>query len=69
MKSIHKSHKAGIQWADEETVKNGYTHMIITEFESVAHRDYYAKTDPVHQSLGGSLPPFVKGLQVLDIDA
>jgi hypothetical protein len=43
--------------------------MIITEFESVAHRDYYAKKDPAHMLLATSLPPFVKGLQVLDIAA
>lgn len=50
-----------------EPLKNGYTHMVVTEFDTMAHRDYYAKTDPLHLSLGASLPPFVKGLQVLDI--
>ncbi|KFY89897.1 hypothetical protein V498_06286 [Pseudogymnoascus sp. VKM F-4517 (FW-2822)] len=52
-----------------EGMQNGYTHMIITEFETVAHRDYYAKGDPAHMLLATSLPPFVKGLQVLDIAA
>lgn len=42
--------------------------MVITEFESTADRDYYATKDPVHLALGAGLPPFVAGLQVLDIE-
>jgi hypothetical protein len=43
--------------------------MIISEFESVAHRDYYSLKDPVHLALGNGLPPFIAALQVLDIEA
>jgi hypothetical protein len=43
--------------------------MIVTVFETVKHRDYYAKTDPAHLALGGGLGPVLGGLQVLDIDA
>jgi hypothetical protein len=43
--------------------------MVVSEFESVADRDYYSLKDPVHLSLGGGLPPFIAALQVLDIEA
>lgn len=43
--------------------------MIITVFETVEHRDYYAKSDPAHLALGGGLGRVLEGLQVLDIDA
>ncbi len=43
--------------------------MIVTEFESVAHRDYYSLQDPVHLALAAGLPPFIAALQVLDIEA
>ncbi|EXJ93414.1 hypothetical protein A1O1_01806 [Capronia coronata CBS 617.96] len=52
-----------------EGLQNGYTHMIITVFESVEDRNYYAKSDPAHLAVGAALVPLVKGLQVLDIDA
>ncbi|EEU38104.1 uncharacterized protein NECHADRAFT_48057, partial [Fusarium vanettenii 77-13-4] len=52
-----------------EGLQNGFTHMIVTEFETVAHRDYYAKSDPAHLAVGGSLGPVLEGLQVLDIDS
>ncbi|KAM0543279.1 hypothetical protein ACHAPJ_012363 [Fusarium lateritium] len=52
-----------------EGLQNGFTHMIITTFESVEHRDYYAKSDPAHLSLGAGLGPVLHGLQVLDIEA
>ena len=42
--------------------------MIITEFESVKDRNYYETKDPVYLALGAGLPPFVVGLQVLDIE-
>ena len=42
--------------------------MVVTEFDSVADRDYYATKDPVHLALGAGLPLFVAGLQVLDIE-
>ncbi|KAI1371670.1 hypothetical protein F4677DRAFT_287493 [Hypoxylon crocopeplum] len=51
-----------------EGLQNGFTHMIITVFETAAHRDYYAKSDPAHLAVAAGLGPFVKGLQVLDID-
>lgn len=43
--------------------------MIIIFFESVEHRDYYAKSDPAHLALVASLSPVLDGLQVLDIEA
>ena len=43
--------------------------MIVTEFESAADRDYYATKDPAHLSVAADLPPLLKALQVLDIDA
>jgi len=43
--------------------------MIVSEFESVADRDYYSLKDPVHLALASGLPPFIAGLQVLDIEA
>ncbi|KAH6986949.1 hypothetical protein EDB80DRAFT_731181 [Ilyonectria destructans] len=52
-----------------EGLQNGFTHMIITVFETAKHRDYYAKSDPVHLALGGGLGAVLEGLQVLDIDA
>ncbi|KAM0415793.1 hypothetical protein ACHAPT_013254 [Fusarium lateritium] len=52
-----------------EGLQNGFTHMIVTEFETIAHRDYYAKSDPAHLAVGASLGPVLEGLQVLDIDA
>ncbi|KAH6982455.1 hypothetical protein EDB80DRAFT_882783 [Ilyonectria destructans] len=52
-----------------EGLQNGFTHMIVTVFESAEHRDYYAKSDPVHLALGGGLGPVLEGLQVLDINA
>lgn len=42
--------------------------MIITTFESIGHRNYYAKSDPAHLALGAGLGPVLEGLQVLDID-
>ncbi|KAH8684082.1 hypothetical protein BGZ61DRAFT_59889 [Ilyonectria robusta] len=52
-----------------EGLQNGFTHMIITVFETAEHRDYYAKSDPAHLALGGGLGPVLEGIQVLDIDA
>ncbi|KAH8790658.1 hypothetical protein BGZ57DRAFT_949275 [Hyaloscypha finlandica] len=51
-----------------EGLQNGYTHMVISEFDSVADRDYYSMKDPVHMAVGGGLPPFIAALQVLDIE-
>lgn len=51
------------------TEKNGYTHMVVSEFGSAADRDYYALKDPVHLALAGGLPPFIAALQVLDIES
>ncbi|KAG9228826.1 hypothetical protein BJ875DRAFT_388593 [Amylocarpus encephaloides] len=51
-----------------EGFQNGFTHMVVTEFDSIADRDYYATKDPIHLALGAGLPPFVAGLQVLDIE-
>jgi hypothetical protein len=42
--------------------------MVVSEFDSVADRDYYSLKDPVHKALGGGLPPFIAALQVLDIE-
>ncbi|KPM38219.1 hypothetical protein AK830_g8344 [Neonectria ditissima] len=52
-----------------EGLQNGFTHMIVTVFETAEHRDYYAKSDPAHLALGGGLGSVLEGLQVLDIDA
>ncbi|KAH8661796.1 hypothetical protein BGZ61DRAFT_463671 [Ilyonectria robusta] len=52
-----------------EGLQNGFTHMIVTVFETAEHRDYYAKSDPAHLALGGGLGLVLEGLQVLDIDA
>ncbi len=49
-------------------LQNGFSHMMITKFESVAHRDYYAKTDPAHLAIVQMITPYLKGLQVLDIN-
>lgn len=46
--------------------QGGITHAFIVEFESVAHRDYYAKTDPDHLAFGASLIPIVDKVQVID---
>jgi hypothetical protein len=42
--------------------------MVVTELDSIADRDYYSTEDPVHLALASGLPPFVAGLQVLDIE-
>ncbi|KAM0266195.1 hypothetical protein ACHAPA_007196 [Fusarium lateritium] len=52
-----------------EGLQNGFTHMIITAFESTEHRDYYAKSDPAHLTLSAGIRPVLEGIQVLDIDA
>ena len=41
--------------------------MVVTEFDSIVDRDCYATKDPIHLALGAGLPPFVAGLQVLDL--
>jgi hypothetical protein len=42
--------------------------MVVAEFDNIADRDYYSTKDPVHLALASGLPPFVAGLQVLDIE-
>ncbi|KAG6002561.1 hypothetical protein E4U54_000850 [Claviceps lovelessii] len=32
-----------------ENLQNGFTHVFVTEFASVADRDYYVKEDEVHR--------------------
>ncbi|EHK21793.1 uncharacterized protein TRIVIDRAFT_53297 [Trichoderma virens Gv29-8] len=36
-----------------EGMQNGFTHMFITEFSSVADRDYYVKKDKAHHDFIG----------------
>ncbi|KAJ5855246.1 hypothetical protein N7455_009194 [Penicillium solitum] len=56
----------GGQDCSVEGIQGGITHAFIVEFESVAHRDYYAKTDPGHLAFGASLIPIVDKVQVID---
>jgi hypothetical protein len=43
--------------------------MMVAVFETAEHLKYYAKSDPAHHAVVGSLLPIVEGMQVLDIDA
>ncbi|KAH8593131.1 hypothetical protein B0O99DRAFT_743130 [Bisporella sp. PMI_857] len=67
-KNYIKSIRLGRDNSPEE-LQNGYTHMVVSEFESAADRDYYSLKDPIHLALGAGLPPFIAALQVLDIEA
>lgn len=46
--------------------QGGITHAFVVEFASVADRDYYVASDPVHQEFVKSLDGLVERAQVVD---
>ncbi|KAJ5292098.1 hypothetical protein N7478_001349 [Penicillium angulare] len=51
-----------------EGMQDGITHVFVVEFESTAHRDYYAKEDAGHLAFGASLGPLLDKAQVVDFE-
>ncbi|RJE22164.1 Dabb, partial [Aspergillus sclerotialis] len=45
---------------------NGITHGFVVEFENSEDRDYYVKSDPVHQAFVKSLDGIIQKVQVID---
>ena len=48
------------------SIKNGFTHAFVVEFESEDDRDFYVKKDEAHLAFMKSLDGLVDGAQILD---
>ena len=51
------------------SVKNGFTHAFVVEFENEGDRDFYVKHDEAHLAFVASLEGLVDGAQVVDYTA
>ncbi|EHK16098.1 uncharacterized protein TRIVIDRAFT_65083 [Trichoderma virens Gv29-8] len=51
-----------------EKLQNGITHGFVAEFSSAEDRDYYVKTDPVHQAFVKSLGGLIDKAVVVDFN-
>ncbi|KAJ5745945.1 dabb-domain-containing protein [Penicillium odoratum] len=49
-----------------EGAQDGITHAFVVEFANAADRDYYVKSDPVHQVFVKSLAGLIEKAQVID---
>ncbi|OJJ59623.1 hypothetical protein ASPSYDRAFT_175609 [Aspergillus sydowii CBS 593.65] len=49
-----------------EEAQGGITHAFVIGFETVADRDYYVASDPVHNEFARSLSGLVERAQVVD---